>query len=164
VSVEQEVLAAAEALVADYGAGGVDAYFERLDPEAVFIFYTAPHRLESREAYRTTWDRWVAEDGFRVLECKASNQVVQGLGPDAAVLSHDVVTTPPPTTARRPCTNARASSSLAEIAAGKCSTSTCHQRDLLARPLASDRRQRQEVIDDVGGEEGSDLSRAVVRG
>jgi ketosteroid isomerase-like protein len=93
VSVEQEVLAAAEALVADYGAGRVDAYFERLDPEAVFIFYTAPRRLESREAYRTTWDRWVAEDGLRVLECKASNQVVQGLGPNAAVLSHDVVTT-----------------------------------------------------------------------
>ena len=92
MSVEQEVRAAAEALVADYGAGRMDEYFMRLAPEAVFIFYTAPDRFESRDEYRAAWDRWVAQDGLRVLRCDASNQLVQSLGPDTAVLSHDVVT------------------------------------------------------------------------
>jgi ketosteroid isomerase-like protein len=92
MSVEQEVLAAAEALVADFGAGHVDAYFERLAEDATFVFHTAPERLNSRAAYRELWTRWEAEDGFRVLGCTSSDQRVQLLAQDVAVLSHDVAT------------------------------------------------------------------------
>jgi ketosteroid isomerase-like protein len=91
-AMEAEVLAAADALVADFGGGRVDAYFARLAPDATFVFYTSPERLESREEYRALWDRWVAEDQFRVLACTSSNRIVQPLGADAAVLAHDVTT------------------------------------------------------------------------
>jgi ketosteroid isomerase-like protein len=91
-TMEAEVLAAADALVADFGGGRVDSYFARLAPDATFVFYTSPERLESREAYRALWDRWVAEDQFRVLACTSSNRIVQPLGADAAVLAHDVTT------------------------------------------------------------------------
>ncbi len=91
-SAEDEVRAAAAALVEDFGAGRVEAYFARLAPDATFVFHTGPERLESREAYRALWDRWVAEQGFRVLRCASSGVRVQILGDDAAVLSHDVAT------------------------------------------------------------------------
>jgi hypothetical protein len=48
--------------------------------------------LASRAAYRALWERWVAEDGFQVLACRSSNRAVRPLGPDAAVLTHDVAT------------------------------------------------------------------------
>lgn len=87
-----EVLAAADALIADFGAGRTQEYFARLAPEASFLFHTTDHRLESRAAYRAAWDQWVAEDGFRVLGCSSSNRVVHPLGADAAVFAHDVAT------------------------------------------------------------------------
>lgn len=92
MSVEQEVRQAAAELVEDFGAGRVEEYFDRLAPDAVFVFHTAPARLESRAAYRALWDRWVAEDGFRVVSCSSSGTVVQPLGADAAVFAHDVAT------------------------------------------------------------------------
>lgn len=92
MSVETEVLAAAAALVADFGAGRVDEYFERLAPEATFVFHATPQRLGSREDYRALWATWEAEDGFRVLGCSSSAQVVQELGPGVAVLTHEVAT------------------------------------------------------------------------
>jgi ketosteroid isomerase-like protein len=93
MTIEAEVLAAADALVADFGGGRVEAYFARLAPDATFLFHTAPgERLASRAAYRALWERWVAEDGFRVLSCRSSNRAVRPLGPDAAVLTHDVAT------------------------------------------------------------------------
>ena len=92
MSVADEVRAAGAALVEDFGAGRVDAYFERLAPDATFVFHTTPERLEGRDAYRAVWDGWVSDDGFRVLSCTSSGVLVQELGPDAAVLSHDVAT------------------------------------------------------------------------
>jgi ketosteroid isomerase-like protein len=93
MTIEAEVLAAADALVADFGGGRVEEYFARLAPDATFLFYTAPgERLESRAAYRRLWERWETEDGFRVLGCVSSNRAVRPLGPEAAVLSHDVAT------------------------------------------------------------------------
>ena len=92
MSVEHEVRAAADALVADFGAGRVDAYFARMAEDATFVFHTTPERLASRAAYRALWERWSAEDGFRVLSCASRDQVVQVLGGDAAVLAHDVTT------------------------------------------------------------------------
>lgn len=93
MTIKVEVLAAADALVADFGGGRVEEYFARLAPDATFLFYTAPgERLASRAAYRRLWERWETEDGFRVLGCVSSNRAVRPLGPAAAVLSHDVAT------------------------------------------------------------------------
>jgi ketosteroid isomerase-like protein len=92
MSVEDEVRAAGAALVEDFGAGRVEEYFSRLAPDATFLFHTSPERLPSRDAYRALWDRWVREDGFLVLACTSSHVVVQPLGDDAAVLSHEVAT------------------------------------------------------------------------
>jgi ketosteroid isomerase-like protein len=92
VSVERDVLAAADALVADFGSGRVEEYFARLAPDATFVFHTSGERLQSRDAYRSVWDRWVADDDFRVLACTSSNRVVQELGEGFAVLAHDVAT------------------------------------------------------------------------
>lgn len=92
MSAEQQVRDAADALVADFAAGRVEDYFDRLAPEATFVFYAAAERLASRAAYRALWDRWVAEDGFRIVSCVSSGQVVQLLSDGAAVLSHDVAT------------------------------------------------------------------------
>jgi ketosteroid isomerase-like protein len=92
MSVEEEVRAAVAALVADFGAGRVDEYFAGLAPDATFVFHTSPERLESRDAYRALWDRWVREDGFLVLSCTSTNVLVQRLGDDAGVVSHEVAT------------------------------------------------------------------------
>lgn len=92
MSVEEEVRDAAAALVADFGSGRVEAYFDRLASDATFVFHTSPDRLASRAAYRAQWRRWEDEDGFRVLACASSNVHVHVLGPDAAVLAHDVET------------------------------------------------------------------------
>lgn len=92
MSTEDDVRAAAAALVDDFGGGRVEEYFTRLAPDATFVFHTSPERLESRDAYRALWDRWVREDGFRVLSCTSSGQLVQVLSDDVAVLSHEVAT------------------------------------------------------------------------
>jgi ketosteroid isomerase-like protein len=92
MSVADEVRAAAEALVADFGAGRVDEYFARLAPDATFVFHTTLERLDSREAYRELWSRWEREDDFRVLGCRSTGTSVQVLGENVAVLTHDVAT------------------------------------------------------------------------
>lgn len=92
MSSEAELREAVAALVADFGAGRVGPYFERLAPDATFVFHSTPERLASREDYRALWARWEAEDGFRVLSCASSNVVVQMLSPDVGVVSHDVAT------------------------------------------------------------------------
>jgi ketosteroid isomerase-like protein len=92
MSVAGEVRAAAGGLVDDFGAGRVEAYFDRLAPDATFLFHTSPERLASRDAYRALWAQWEAEDGFRVLACASTGAQVQELGRDAAVLHHDVAT------------------------------------------------------------------------
>lgn len=87
-----EVLQAADALVAAFGEGRVDDYFAAFAPDATFVFHTTPGRIASTADYRALWDRWVAEDGFRVLACASSARLVQHFG-DTAVFSHDVETT-----------------------------------------------------------------------
>ncbi len=91
-AVEQEVLAAADALVRAFASGDSAAYFACFAPEATFVFHTTPQRLGSRAAYESLWEQWVTEDGFRVVSCTSTNPVVQVLGPDAAVFAHDVAT------------------------------------------------------------------------
>jgi ketosteroid isomerase-like protein len=86
------VAAAAERLVEAFGAGRVDEYFACFAPDATFIFYTTPERLESRDAYRSLWRRWEAEDGFRVVSCASSHPQITPVGEEVAVFVHDVAT------------------------------------------------------------------------
>jgi uncharacterized protein (TIGR02246 family) len=88
---EAEVRAAAERLVAAFGLGRLDDYFASFADDATFLFHSTPDRLESVDAYRRLWDRWVREDDFRVIGCISSGARVQVLG-DAAVFLHDVIT------------------------------------------------------------------------
>lgn len=87
-----EVRKAADALVSAFGEGRLDDYFAAFAPEATFIFHATPERLTSTADYRALWNRWVAEDDFRVLACTSTDQLVQLLG-DTAVFSHQVETT-----------------------------------------------------------------------
>ncbi|WP_392959002.1 YybH family protein [Streptomyces sp. LN245] len=87
----QEVRAAADELVAAFAEGRLDDYFGAFAPDATFVFHTKPQRLGSTAEYRALWQRWVEQDGFRVLGCTSSAQLVQPFG-DTAVFSHDVET------------------------------------------------------------------------
>ncbi len=84
-------LAAAQAIVEDFGAHRRDAYFARFAPDATFLFYTADARLESRAAYEQLWYAWERDAGFRVLACTSRNQRVQRAGA-VAIFTHDVET------------------------------------------------------------------------
>lgn len=87
-----EPLAAADRIIADFGANRVDAYFAGFAPEATFLFHTEPERLESRDDYRRLWDAWVSDSGFEVRGCRSTNRRIQVFG-DVAVFTHDVATT-----------------------------------------------------------------------
>ncbi len=86
-----DVLAAAAAIVAAFGRDDPEAYFALFDPDATFIFYTTPDRLNNRAAYQQEWAKWKKESGFRVRSCSSSDQRVQLFG-DVAVFSHSVRT------------------------------------------------------------------------
>jgi ketosteroid isomerase-like protein len=86
-----EVRAAADVLVSAFGAHRTEEYFGAFHPDATFVFHTSPMRLDSREQYREEWARWEREDGFRVLECLASGQMIQRFG-DVAILTHSLAT------------------------------------------------------------------------
>jgi ketosteroid isomerase-like protein len=85
------VLAAAAAIMAAFGRHDSDAYFSLFDPQATFIFYTTPRRLESRAEYQQEWAAWEKELGFRVRSCRSSDPRVQVFG-DVAVFTHAVRT------------------------------------------------------------------------
>jgi ketosteroid isomerase-like protein len=86
-----EIRGAVDGIVAAFGAGRLDDYFSRFDPNATFVFYTAPERLESVKAYRALWSTWVAESGLRVTDCRTSDTMIQQAG-KVAVVSHSVRT------------------------------------------------------------------------
>ena len=91
MTVSDEVLAAARALVESFGSHDVAAYFAAFRPDATFLFYTHPEPLRSRADYEELWRSWEREDGFRVLGCASSQQHVQIVG-DVAVFTHRVAT------------------------------------------------------------------------
>ena len=78
-------------LVAAFAEGCLDDYFACFAPDATFVFYTSPERLMSVDAYRALWDRWVADDGFRIVSCSTRATNVQRFG-DVAVVTHLVET------------------------------------------------------------------------
>ena len=85
------VLRAAAALVSDFAGGDSAAYFSHFAPDATFVFYTRPERLETRAAYETLWASWEKEDDFAALACVSRNGLAQVNG-DTAVFTHDVET------------------------------------------------------------------------
>ncbi|MEV5931626.1 nuclear transport factor 2 family protein [Streptomyces sp. NPDC052079] len=87
----QEVRTAADALIAAFAEGRLDDYFGAFAPDATFVFHTTPRRLGSTAEYRALWQQWVDQDGFRILGCTSSAQLIQPFG-DTAVFSHDVET------------------------------------------------------------------------
>lgn len=89
---EQEVLAAARTLEAAYVDGRMEDYFAGFAPGATFVFHTDASRHESLTAYREQWRREELEEGLAVISSVASNQLVQTVGDDVAILIHDVAT------------------------------------------------------------------------
>ncbi|MCU1522441.1 MAG: Kynurenine formamidase [Arthrobacter sp.] len=87
----EEVGAAADGLIAAFATTDTVRYFAAFSPDSTFIFHPEAHTLDSRAAYRTLWDGWVAS-GWRVLECHSSERNIQLLG-TTAVFSHRVRTT-----------------------------------------------------------------------
>jgi len=90
VTTVEEVLSAAAALVDAFGRHDTAAYFAAFDRDATFLFHTHPEPVGSRAAYERLWAEW-ERDGFHVLSCDSSEQVVQDLG-DVAVFTHRVAT------------------------------------------------------------------------
>lgn len=88
---EPEVLEAAAALVAAFGATETAGYFGWFAEDATFLFHTEPHRLESRADYERLWAGWL-DEGWRVTACVSTHQRVQLMG-SVAVFTHDVRTT-----------------------------------------------------------------------
>jgi ketosteroid isomerase-like protein len=87
---EQQVLNAAERLVAAFASTNTDAYFAAFSEDASFVFHTLPEPLLSRAAYQKVWAEWLA-GGFEVVECTSSKQFVSLQG-DVAIFVHDVRT------------------------------------------------------------------------
>jgi len=77
--------------VAAFGRHDPKTYFAQFAPEATFIFYTTPRRLNSRAEYESEWAKWEREDEFHVRSCSSSDQKVQLLG-KVAVFTHSVRT------------------------------------------------------------------------
>jgi ketosteroid isomerase-like protein len=92
VNVDEDVRRTAEVLVAAFGRGDLEAYFGCFADDATFLFHTTDRLLTSTEEYRQEWDRWVAEDEFRILDCSTEDTAIQLFG-DTAVLTHRVRTT-----------------------------------------------------------------------
>jgi ketosteroid isomerase-like protein len=90
VSAVDEVLAAAAAIVDDFGHHRTAAYFAGFADDATFMFHTHTERLDSRADYEALWASWEKDDGFRVRGCRSRGQHVQVLGDSAAVFTHYV--------------------------------------------------------------------------
>ena len=86
-----EVCAAAAALIAAFEANDREGYFSFFTPRASFIFHAVPFVMESRAAYEVEYDRWVREEGFKVLECTSTHQHADVFG-DNAVFTHETFT------------------------------------------------------------------------
>jgi uncharacterized protein (TIGR02246 family) len=82
---------AADGLVAAFASHDRDGYFASFDPDATFLFHTAPSLLGSRAAYEAEWRAWEAE-GFHVDGCATSDRRIDLISDDVAVLTHRVRT------------------------------------------------------------------------
>lgn len=87
----EDVRKAANNLVAHFGSGRVNEYFQCFSPDADFIFYTHPVRLASRSEYEELWKKWENDFKFKVLSCESSNQSIK-IVENLAIFTHDVAT------------------------------------------------------------------------
>ena len=92
LSAVEEVPAAVDTLVAAFGRGDLDDYFDCFSPDATFLFHSTDALLPSTADYRCEWARWADEQDFGVLDCATSDTDVRLHG-DTAVLTHRVRTT-----------------------------------------------------------------------
>lgn len=90
MSAREEILAAAAAIVDNFGHHRTADYFSGFAPDATFVFYTHTARLDSRADYEALWASWETDDGFRVHGCRSRDQHLQLLGESAAVFTHYV--------------------------------------------------------------------------
>jgi len=88
---QDEVMAAADRLIAAFGRHDVRDYFACFAPEASFIFYNLDRTLKNRTEYEAEWALWESRDGFRVLGCRSIDRTVQMAG-DTAIFTHTVET------------------------------------------------------------------------
>jgi hypothetical protein len=86
----EQILAAAAAIVDDFGHHRTTEYFSGFAEDATFVFHTHTTRLNSRAEYESLWASWETEDGFRVHGCRSTDQRVQMMGDSAAVFTHSV--------------------------------------------------------------------------
>jgi ketosteroid isomerase-like protein len=86
-----DVVRAADVIVDAFASNEGERYFACFAPDATFIFYAEPLRLNDRASYERLWRGWIS-DGWRVRACTSSNQLVQTF-PGGAVFTHDVATT-----------------------------------------------------------------------
>lgn len=88
MSAHDEVLAAAAAIVDDFGHHRTGAYFSGFSEDATYIFYTHTDILRSRAEYESLWASWEANDGFRVHGCTSTNGAVTLITDTSAVFTH----------------------------------------------------------------------------
>lgn len=88
---EEQALAAAERIVAAFGAHDRDRYFACFDPAATFLFHNADRLLGSRAEYEKEWAGWERE-GFRVLGCASADARADVVAPGVVVFTHRVRT------------------------------------------------------------------------
>lgn len=86
-----QVLSAATTIVDAFAKTDTQSYFAAFAPDASFVFHPEDRRFDSRAEYEETWASWLA-DGWSVVDCTSSNQLVQTF-PGGAVFSHTVDTT-----------------------------------------------------------------------
>jgi ketosteroid isomerase-like protein len=91
MSIEDEVGAAADALVGAFGSHDAQGYFAAFDPDATFMFYTTDRLLASRSEWESEWADLEAS-GFHVDGCTTSNRRIDVVSPDVAILTHSVRT------------------------------------------------------------------------
>jgi ketosteroid isomerase-like protein len=91
VDARDEVLDAAQALVAAFGSHDTARYFTSFADDASFVFHNTDEVITSRARYSEIWRGW-ERDGFQVLGCRSLDQRVQVLSPDTAVFTHRVRT------------------------------------------------------------------------
>lgn len=88
MSAHDDVLAAAAAIVDDFGHHRTEAYFSRFSDDATFVFYTHTDILSSRAEYQALWSSWEANDGFRVHGCTSTHGAVTLITDASAVFTH----------------------------------------------------------------------------
>jgi ketosteroid isomerase-like protein len=89
----QDPMSFIQSLLDAFAASDSTRYFAHFHPDATFLFYDTPGRIESRQAYEAIWSGWERDVNFRVLDCQSTNQRMQTSSDDTAVFTHDVRTT-----------------------------------------------------------------------